>query len=125
MAIDWRKVKNFQRKEFKNPDKLSPELIWRLDHVRELAKTTMVITSSFRPGVRGKHGKTKTAHRADGNHIYHGVDVRAGTSRARHRILKAAYEVGFRRIGVYNKHIHLDVAQKGFDQDVTWWGKSR
>ena len=124
MAIDWTRVKHFRRNEFKQPDQVSPELIRRLDHVRALAKTKMTITSSFRHLKSKALNKRTSAHQPDGKHIYHGVDVRVTSSQARHRILKAVYEVGFARIGVYDKHIHLDVARKEFGQNVTWWGKS-
>ena len=37
--------------------------------------------------------------------------------------------VGFDRIGIYDKHLHADIAMKAddpkYDQNVTWLGKSK
>ena len=126
--IDWTKIKHFKRTEFKDPEKISPVLVWQLDRVRVLAKVRMTITSSYRPGPRfwiTRAGKRKSsAHRVDNKGIYHGVDVRTASSKARMKIIAAALEAGFVRIGVYDHHVHLDVARKGFAQGVMWWEKS-
>lgn len=42
----------------------------------------------------------------------------------RHKILPALYALGIRRVGVYDRHIHFDLADTPFPQDVSWWGES-
>jgi len=36
----------------------------------------------------------------------------------------ALLQAGFRRIGIYDKHIHADI-DKTLPQDVMWWGVSK
>jgi len=82
----------------------------------------MVISGSLRP----RRGRRKSAHFKDKEGKYHGVDIKCRDSRSRYLIVNAALRVGFNRIGIYDKHIHLDNAMgKGFDQYVVWWGKSK
>ena len=108
----------FKEEEFDHPDKISHELLARLDYARVVAGVPFHITSDYRDPVDGE----QSAH-----FIGKAVDIAAEDSRTRHRILIGARRAGFRRLGVYDKHVHLDVASEadGFDQDVTWWGKSR
>ena len=40
------------------------------------------------------------------------------------KIISGALLAGFRRIGVYDRHVHLDVDEK-LPQDVMWWGVSK
>ena len=116
--IDWATVKFFKPSEFKEPDRVSPALVYNLDQARQMAKGPMVITSSYRPST----GPRDSAHKPDGKGIYHAVDIRCDQSKDRFRILTAAIGAGFVRIGLYTHHIHLDVARTGFDQNVAWWG---
>jgi len=93
-----------------------------LERIRESAGIPMVISSSFRQ----RRGKRKSAHQIDDKGKYHGVDIKVRDSRSRFLILNAAIRVGCTRIGIYDKHIHLDVAMgKDFAQCVVWWGKSK
>ena len=96
---------------------LKPKLVSMLDDARDLAKTSFVITSGFRSGDTKAHGLGKA------------VDLRCRTSNKRMRMVKALLEVGFKRIGVYDKHLHADIATKAdapkYDQNVMWWNKSK
>lgn len=98
-----------------------------LDNLRGKAGIPLVLNSAFRcrkqndlvGGVRNSahlHGKA--------------VDIRAKTSRTRHKILKAAYSMGlqqghssffmgFRRIGIAKGFIHVDT-DDFLPQDATW-----
>ena len=121
--LDWTKIKHFKKHEFKEPDKVSPELVYKLDHTREMAGVPIIITGSYRaPQSRVPRD---TAHKPNGKGKYEGVDIKAVNPRSRYRIMVAAIEAGFTRIGVYNAHLHLDVATKGFSQRVMWWGRSK
>ena len=113
----------FSDAEFKEPRKLSPTLRRMLERVREEAGVPMRITGSW----RSRRGPIrKSAHQTNKFDLYEAVDVGVGRSRNRFLILKAAIRVGFNRIGVYDKHLHLDIAKgTAFDQDVCWWGRSK
>jgi len=114
--------KYFRDREFVKPECLSPECRERLERTRQKAGVSMVITGSWRK----RKGRRISAHQPDKHGNYHGVDVKAHTSRVRMKIVSAALEAGFTRIGVYDRHVHLDVAHGSpFAQGVMWWGKSQ
>lgn len=111
----------FREEEFDHPEKMSHELLARLDYARVQAGVPFVITSDYRedPDPDDEEMSSHALGKA--------VDIRCNDSRTRTRILRAAYASGFRRVGIYDRHIHLDVATEsdGFPVDVTWVGKSR
>ena len=96
---------------------LDPELVAMLDEAREIARVPFVITSGYRKGDRKAHGKRKA--------VDLGCSLRASVKRM--KMVNALMAVGFVRIGIYNKHVHADVATKaeGFPQRVLWWGTSK
>jgi hypothetical protein len=94
---------------------LNPELVRRLDEARSIAKVPFEITSGIR---LSPPGKPKSHDRGNA------VDIRCSTGYRRMKIISGALLAGFRRIGVYDKHIHLDVDEKS-PQDVMWWGVSK
>ena len=52
------------------------------------------------------------------------IDIRAWTGKDRFQIIQAANKLGVNRIGVYDRHVHLDVDMtKG--QNTMWIGKSK
>jgi hypothetical protein len=91
---------------------LDEELVRRLDEARTKAMVPFVITSAFRLGDPRAHGRGKA------------VDIRCHTSYNRMRIISGALLAGFRRIGVYDRHVHLDV-DESLPQDVMWHGVSK
>lgn len=90
---------------------LQEELVKRLDWAREKAGVPFVLTSGYREGDPRAHGRGWA------------VDIRCRHSRTRYRMVAALIEVGFRRIGVYDRHIHADLDETLPDL-VMWWGKS-
>jgi hypothetical protein len=95
---------------------LDHRLVNMLDDARDIAKTPFVISSGYRRGDPKAHGKRKA------------VDLKCPkrASVKRQRMYDALRAVGFNRIGIYDKHLHADIATKaeGFPQNVTWWGTS-
>jgi len=89
--------------------KLSQVLIRKLDLARTLAGFPFVISSSFRLGDPRSHG--------DG----YAVDLQCEFSRERFVMIQALQAAGFRRIGIYPRHIHVDVDGSRY-QDVIWYG---
>jgi hypothetical protein len=100
---------------------LVDELVSRLDVARGLAGVPFIITSGLRtPG--HNHDVDGVP---DGSHeTGEGVDVACSSSGVRHKMLPALYIAGFKRIGIYDRHLHVDVAER-LPQNKTWWGKSK
>lgn len=96
---------------------LSPRLLTLLDNIRFHARVPIYVTSAFRDGDDGAHGRGLAVDISDN---LHGADV---GSRWRHSVLRALYAYGVRRVGVYDRHIHFDIAPD-LPLDVTWAGKS-
>lgn len=109
-ASSWDALKWFSRREFTAPEKMDQRLLMMLDQARDWAGVPFVITSSFREGDEGSHGKG------------YAVDIAVEHSWDRILILKAVLGVGFRRVGVYRMHVHVDV-DPGRAQDVLWYGR--
>ncbi len=95
---------------------LQPAFVARLDAARELAGVAFVITCGLR--VVGTSKVQGSAHEAGW-----AVDIRCSSSHQRFRILRALFAVGFTRVGVYDKHIHVD-ADPTKPQEVAWVGIS-
>jgi hypothetical protein len=104
-------LKHFKPSEFSSPEKMSRKLLTRLELLRTHVGFPIKVTSSYRADSTTSHGRGT------------GVDLRCVGSAERFAILTSAVRLGFRRIGIYDKHVHLDVDELS-DQDVVWWGKS-
>ena len=124
MKLGWDSLKYFRPREFSHPELVDPKLVDMLDEMRNRCGFRMDITSSYRSGPH--MGKRKSSHQVGSDGFYHGVDIAAATGRKRYYLVQYAISVGFRRIGVYDRHIHLDVAtDRMFIQEVLWPGKSK
>ena len=113
-----KKYKWFNNEETKGLDHL---FAVRLDHARERSWVKYRITSGYRSAQENQEvgGVPDSAH-VKGL----GVDLAADNSTDRCQILKGLFAVGFKRIGVYDKHIHVD-DDKTKPQDVIWIGLSK
>lgn len=113
---DWKKYKGtetktmttykyFTEKEIKG---LKPELVSLLDTARGIAGTPFVITSGLRSPEKNREvgGKANSAHLTG-----EAVDIACTDSAKRFKIVTALLNVGFKRIEVTNKHIHVDVSK--------------
>lgn len=73
-------------------------------------------------GRRTKVGDLLAGGTGKGEHTFGGaVDIKAITSRDRFVILKEAFGMGFKRVGVYSRHIHLGILSNRA-QKVSWYG---
>ena len=115
--LEWDAFRFFRPEEFDHPEEMSPVLLRRLDMIRGMAGEAIHITSDFRPGDLRAHGKGVAVDISDN---LEGKPVNSGW---RYRVLNAAFATGVKRIGVYDRHIHLDVSRDLPDR-VCWWGKS-
>lgn len=95
---------------------MEQEFMDRLDAVRQRAGIPLVATCAYRSRdwdiARGRSGNS--AHTKG-----LGVDIRANASDTRMKIVKAALEVGIKRIGIGKGFVHLDI-DESLPQGVMW-----
>ena len=110
----WADLRYFQPSEFEYPEKMDDGLLLMLDSARLYAGIPFVITDDWRPDGPG-----------DSAHEYGlAVDIRCHYSHDRWLLVFALKQAGFRRLGVYDAHIHAD-ADSTKAQNVMWLGVSR
>lgn len=114
--------KYFSDKEFKNCspscsiNDMDKEFMDKLDILREKAGIPLVITSAY----RSKEWDLSKGRSGNGAHTKGvAVDIRCNNSHNRFLILKAALEIGFKRIGIANTFIHVD-DDSSLPQEVIW-----
>ena len=110
---DWDQIKYFNPEEFTYPEKMDFLFMLKLDNARRLARVPFVINSSVRIG------ETEASHKRG-----LAVDIACTSSRPRYKIITSLLANGFKRIGVYDKHIHVDMDYT-LDDEVIWWGVSK
>lgn len=128
MIIDWSKVHHFVRDEFGYAGEVEPDyrLVMMLDRARtratQLSGEDIPFVISDGGGIRPLTGDPA---RDSSSHVTaHAVDLKVPSSRARYYMLEALFAVGFTRIGVYDKHIHVDTSPD-HDPYVCWTGVSQ
>jgi len=106
----------FSSEEFDSPDlpnsgiNMDEVFLNMLDNTRSRAGIPFKITSGYRTaayneGLRDKGYKAAT----NSSHLRgYAADISATDSATRYKILKAAIETGFKRIGIAKTFIHLD-----------------
>ncbi|NER16330.1 D-Ala-D-Ala carboxypeptidase family metallohydrolase [Spongiivirga citrea] len=115
-------MKFFKQEEFDSPDKpgsgakMKPHFLKMLIAAREQAKIPFIITSGYRTRahnkrVGGVNGSSHTKGVA--------VDLRCKDSKTRSIIINAAIAVGFTRIGISDRFIHIDADDQKV-QNVIW-----
>lgn len=97
--------------KFVDPDLLKDDIPRRLDLIANAIGRNLIITSGYRTQAQGDAigSSRKSKHRTG-----QAVDVsRDGMSNSQlQSLIEAAISAGFRGIGVYNGHIHLDTGNK-------------
>ena len=88
----------------------------RLDKVRELAGIPLVLNSAYRSV---EHEKRQGRAGTSSHTLGRAVDIRCNDSANRYKIVKAAIEAGFTRIGIGKSYVHLDDSPK-HAQGVMW-----
>jgi len=100
----------------KEKEGLSIGLIDKLNMARQRAGIPFKLNS----GKRTKAQNKKAGGVKDSAHLKGlAVDIRARTSKARFKIVKALLEVGFKRIGIGKTFVHADLDKKKA-QVVIW-----
>lgn len=116
--IDWSEIQHFGPAEFVQPDRMQPSLVSKLDLARDDAGVPIQITSSYRHGDDKAHGRGWAVDLSDN------LVGDACASHWRFRVVRALLRQGFARIGVYDRHIHVDL-DPDLPQQVLWWGTSK
>jgi zinc D-Ala-D-Ala carboxypeptidase len=88
-----------------------------IDLLRATAGIPLTINSGYRCEKHNKRvgGKVKSAHR-----LGVACDIKCVRSDHRFKIIEAAMQLGFKRIGVYPTFIHLDREFSSLPQEVMW-----
>jgi len=99
---------------------LDVELVAKLDMARSKAGVPFVITSGRRTPEQNERvlGVDASAHITG-----KAVDLRCHDSSVRYKMVKALLDAGFNRVGIYDKHLHVDIDDSK-DQNVIWIGVS-
>jgi hypothetical protein len=103
---------------------LNPDLVYKLDRMRSFLGIPIRLTETVAKG--GSHVKNsahETGHAADFT-IRKKSDPSNYTLQEQLLIAWAAGRAGFSRIGVYNRHCHVDV-DSGKPSPAIWTGESK
>lgn len=108
----WPEINNFQPHEFDSPDapnsglyKMRESTIRMADKGREISEVPWIITSGYRTP---KHNRKIGAYALSSHILGCAFDVKAEDDYTRCKIIMAAQDVGFTRIGIGKNFIHLD-----------------
>ena len=112
-------MKYFNKSEFSNFEMMDEKLLSMLDKVREIYGHPIKITSSY----RSPEHPIEAAKKQPGEHSYGAaVDIVSDSGGKTFRLVKAAIEVGFTRIGISRKRgfIHLGIGYPGAPEKTIW-----
>lgn len=112
-------MKYFTESEFNQFEKMNPKLLEMLDQLREAYGYPIKLTSTYRsPDHPIEAKKTKP-----GEHAYGAaVDIACVGGEATFKLVKAAIEVGFTRIGISRKNnfVHVGIGYDGAPPITIW-----
>jgi uncharacterized protein YcbK (DUF882 family) len=100
------------------PDDAFQKLLAYLEAVRERYGHPMPVTSGYRcPRHNAAVGGVATSPHLLGL----AADVRVANGALRRRLVEAAIMSDTPGIGIYERHVHLDLVER--EHDVMWWGE--
>lgn len=98
-------------------EQVDETLLDMLDAARDIAGIPFVINSAYRSvSYERKHGRSGSSAHCLGL----AVDIRCVDSLSRYRIIHALLAVGFKRIGIYSRFIHVDIADSSKPSPVVF-----
>lgn len=102
-------------------DGLKQRLVVLLDQMRDKAEIPITITCGYRSSDRNKEvGGVPDSEHTKGE----AVDIRCHDSVTRFKLVRAAFLVGFKRIEIGTRHLHLGIGEDK-PQNVLWLGESK
>ena|SRR6266542_6391020 len=104
-------MKYFKLSEFDSPDvegsgiQMNEAFLNKLDFLREILDEPIIIISGFRTEIHNKviEGRENSAHLRGC-----AADIFCENSRYRYKLLRAIYQLDFKRIEICPMHIHID-----------------
>ena len=112
-------MKYFEESEFNEFDKMDPKLLEMLDILRENYGYPINLTSTYRsPEHPIEARKSKPGEHAHGA----AVDIACVGGEATFKLVKAAIETGFTRIGISRKNnfVHVGIGYPGAPETTIW-----
>lgn len=111
-------IRHFKPREFADFDKMDPEFLEWLDHLRETYGKPIRINSSYRDPLHNEAvgGVTRSAHTEI---PCKAVDIHCTSSAERMKLVELALELHCRRIGIGSNFVHLDFSTEKPD-NVMW-----
>ena len=112
-------MKYFEESEFTEFDKMDPKLLEMLDTLRENYGYPIKLTSTYRsPEHPIEARKSKPGEHAHGA----AVDIACIGGEATFKLVKAAIETGFTRIGISRKNnfVHVGIGYPGAPEKTIW-----
>ena len=112
-------MKYFTESEFNEFEKMNPELLEKLDQLREAYGYPIKLTSTYRSPDHPIEAKKSKP----GEHAYGAaVDIACVGGEATFKLVKAAIGVGFTRIGISRKNnfVHVGIGYDGAPPITIW-----
>jgi len=112
-------MKYFEESEFSEFDKMDPVLLAMLDDLREAYGYPIKLTSTYRSPEHPIEAKKSKP----GEHAYGAaVDIACVGGEATFKLVKAAIDVGFTRIGISRKNnfVHVGIGYPGAPETTIW-----
>ena len=112
-------MKYFDKSEFNNFEMMDEKLLSMLDKMREIYGYPIKITSSY----RSPEHPIEAAKENPGEHAYGAaVDIVSDSGGKTFRLVKAAIEVGFTRIGISRKNnfVHVGIGYPDAPPITLW-----
>ena len=112
-------MKYFNESEIKEFNKMDSNLLEKLDNLREVYGYPIKLTSTYRSPDHPIEAKKSKP----GEHAYGAaVDIACVGGEATFKLVKAAIEVGFTRIGISRKNnfVHVGVGYEGAPPITIW-----
>ena len=112
-------MKYFTESEFNEFEQMNPELLEKLDQLREAYGYPIKLTSTYRSPDHPIEAKKSKP----GEHAYGAaVDIACVGGEATFKLVKAAIEVGFTRIGISRKNnfVHVGIGYEGAPLITIW-----
>jgi len=98
--------------------RIDDDLLEKLERVRQSLGFPLVITSGYRCS---KHNKDVGGSERSSHLEGYAVDVKLPDGAMKLMFITQAIKVGFKRIGVYSKHVHVDVDPR--KPATLYWGE--
>ena len=123
----WDDIRYFKPSEFDSPDEqgsgaenMKEDFVRLLDELRSLIGKPVIVTSGFRTATLNSEigGAPRSKHLGG-----MAADVKVKDRNEAIKMGIKAASVGFKGIGVYDRHVHLDLRDRKLP--AVWFGKSK